>query len=380
MEKNILYIGNIAGKKMTGSFSGTAIKAAQSLGFSFHSVANRRNSTQEQITEDEKKFGIVMHHADITRFPITKSNIVALKQIIKIIKSNNIQYLHCNTPSGGLLGRIAGKKCGVKKVIYQAHGFHFYKGAPLVNWLLYYPAERLLAHYTDALITINQEDYERAQQFHLRNHGNVYYVPGVGINLEQFKSDGVNREQKRLDLGLKETDIMVISAGDLIRRKNYETSIKAIARANDKRIHYFICGQGPLLEELKRLAVEQNVEKQVHFLGYRTDIKELLASSDIFLFSTLQEGLPRSLSEAMACGLPCVVSEIRGNIELVHDGENGYTCDTIDCEAFANKIKILADNDSLRMTMSKNSREIIKNFDTDTVQGELLKIYKNEFC
>lgn len=333
----LLYISNIAGKKLGLSFLGSAMYASQELGYEFHSVANRSASTEEQTRADEAEFGIKLHHIDLARAPYSPKNIKAYKQLCKIIRDEQIDYIHCNTPTGGLLGRLAGKKCKVKKVIYQAHGFHFYKSAPKLNWLVYYPIEKWLAHHTDALITINQEDYELAKnKFHLRNNGQVYYVPGVGIDLSQYKVTAA--KELRASIGINEGDIMLISAGDLVERKNYKIAIKAIAESGLKNLKYCICGKGLQLEELTEYAEVLGVENQVLFLGFRSDIKELLQVADIFLFTTKQEGLPRSMMEAMASGLPCVASKVRGNTDLLEDGIGGYLCDVESSAEFAEAV------------------------------------------
>lgn len=375
--KKILYISNIGGKKMTGSFSGTSIVAAKELGLEYYIVANNSKMSKEQKESDEKKFGIHICHADISRSPFSKSNIRAYRQLVKLIKDEGIDYIHCNTPVGGLLGRLAGKKCRVKRVVYQAHGFHFYKGAPLKNWLIYYPVERWLAHYTDALITINKEDYERAQSFRLRNNGKVYYVPGVGIDLSQYKLPENTREIKRTELGLKETDVALISMGDLIERKNYPVAIEAIAKANNPNLQYYICGKGPEEEKLKKMAEDLEVKEQIHFLGFRTDIKEMLKAADIFLFTSKQEGLARSLMEAMASGLPCVASRIRGNTDLLEGTRCGYLCSNVDEYTVA--INKVTDSLMVREEMGKSSLQRIKQFEMQVVIDNLVDLYSKEF-
>ena len=377
--KKILYISNITGKKLGLSFMGSAMYAAQNLGYDFQYVANRSASTEEQTKLDEETYGIKLHHIDLARAPYSPKNIKAYKQLCKIIRDEQIDYIHCNTPTGGLLGRIAGKKCGVKKVIYQAHGFHFYKGAPKLNWMVYYPIEKWLAHHTDALITINQEDYELAKtKLKLRRNGKVYYVPGVGIDTTQYALSAKAREEKRIELKLAENDVALISMGDLIERKNYDTAIRAIAEANNPALQYFICGKGPEEENLKALAVSLGVSEQIHFLGFRSDIKELLAAVDIFLFTTKQEGLPRSMMEAMASGLPCVASKIRGNTDLMVDGEGGYLCDTNDVSSYAEKLNILANDLSIRQKMGENNLIAIKKFSVETVIEEIRNVYVTE--
>ena len=374
----ILFISNLSNR--ITSFVTASIEAAHSLDIEFYQAANWGNTEISQIQSDEQQYGIHIKSFPFSRNPLSKSNFKAYKELVQFIKTEKIDYIHCNTPTGGLLGRLAGRKCKVKKVIYQAHGFHFYKGAPLKNWLLYYPVEKWLAHYTDALITINNEDFERAKKkFKLRNHGKVYYVPGVGIDTTQYNLDEKLREGKRRELELNEGDIAVISMGDLIERKNYDTAIRAIAEANEPKLQYFICGKGPEEEKLKALTESLGVTKQIHFLGFRSDIKELLTAADIFLFTTKQEGLPRSMMEAMASGLPCIASKIRGNTDLLDGTDGGFLCEITDVATYVEKLKLLANDEALRKAMGENNIIAIQKYNTETVNEELCKVYETEF-
>ena len=305
-----------------------------------------------------------------------KDNMTAYKNLMSILKQEDIEVIHCNTPVGGIIGRVCGKRAGVKKIIYTAHGFHFYKGAPLVNRTVFKWAEMLMAHWTDAIITMNQEDYYAAQKFKLRNHGKVFYTPGVGINSDTYKDVKVNRKKIRDMFGIFNTDVVCISMGDLIPRKNYGTALKAIGKCENKNIHYLICGQGSELDSLKELAREEKIENRVHFLGFRTDIKELLKAADVFLFTTLQEGMPRSMMEAMASGLPCIASKIRGNVDLLEDGIGGYLVEVMDYESISTKLDNLVENPALRMQMAKRNIERIKKFDIKEVKKVICKIYQ----
>lgn len=369
----ILFISNIA--KRVGSFSVASIEAAHRNGLDYYMAANWTDATEEQIREDEQKYNVKIINIDLARSPYSPKNITAYKQLVKLINEEGIDYIHCNTPVGGLLGRLAGKKCKVKKVIYQVHGFHFWKGAPLKNWLIFYPIERWLAHYTDALITINKEDYERAQGFRLRNNGKVYYVPGVGIDLSQYELPENTRGIKRNELGLKETDVALISMGDLIDRKNYPIAIEAVAKANNPNLQYFICGKGPEEEKLKKMVEHLGVKEQIHFLGFRTDIKELLKAADIFLFTSKQEGLARSLMEAMASGLPCVASKIRGNVDLLDEGKGGFLREVTDVTGFSESLMKLADDELLRKRMSEYNLREINSYAVDAVAKEISEVY-----
>lgn len=371
----ILFISNISNR--ITSFVTASIAAAHSLDLDFYQAANWSDAEPIQIDKDEKEYNIKIKNVPISRNPLSKANLIAYKELIDFIKKESIDYIHCNTPTGGLLGRLVGKKCKVKKVIYQAHGFHFYKGAPKKNWLVYYPVEKWLAHHTDALITINSEDFELAKtKLKLRRNGKVYYVPGVGIDTTQYALSAKARKEKRIELKIAENDVALISMGDLIKRKNYDTAIRAIAEANNSALQYFICGKGPEEENLKALAESLGVSDQIHFLGFRSDIKNLLAAVDIFLFTTKQEGLPRSMMEAMACGLPCIASDIRGNVDLIENGKGGYLISPKDVAGFSTAIKKLSLDQKLRQFMGINNLETIKNYDVAVIKKEIASIYR----
>lgn len=373
----ILFISNMA--KKVGSFSVASIAAAQKGGFEFYFAANWSEASAEQIAADEKKYNIKIICIDLARSPYSIQNIKAYKQLVNLIKKEHIDYIHCNTPVGGMLGRLVGEKCKVKKVIYQVHGFHFYNGARKKNWLVYYPIEKWLARKTDAIITINKEDYERAKKFKLRNNGNVYYVPGVGIDLSNYEQNSAMREKKRDEFKLKDSDLAIISAGELNTNKNNKVIIEAIARLQKVNIHYYLCGKGPCEEQLKKLAQERNLDQQIHFLGYRTDVGELLQASDIFVMPSYREGLSRSIMEAMACGLPCIVSNIRGNSDLVQDDIGGYLLAPDDIDGFANVIQMFIQQPDLFVKMKYNNLKNIKNFSINVVIKKLTNIYLDEF-
>jgi len=354
------------------TFNRPCLRAAKDMGYNLFLGVNRDNP--EELICDELPVTCYDSHSyrSITAFG---NNKIAYKNICNVLKNNDIQVIHCNTPIGGMVGRFAGKKYKVPTVIYTAHGFHFYKGAPLFNRTVLKWAEKLMAHYTDAIITMNKEDYEAAKKFKLRGDGKVYLVHGVGIDLSLYENIEVDRAEKRAELGIKDTDVAFISMGDLIARKNYSVAIKALAKAGNENAHYFICGRGPLENELKELAKTCGVENRVHFLGFRTDIKELLVAADAFLFTTLQEGLPRSMMEAMASGLPCIVSKIRGNVDLMENGTGGYLCGATDVDAFAEAIKNITESAELRQKMSEYNLEHIKEFDVSVVEQEIRAIY-----
>lgn len=369
--KKILFVSNISDR--ISNFSIPSIEAGQRLGYEVHLAANYSN-----FSDNADKYNVRINHIDIIRNPLAIGNIKALIQMCKLIKKEKYDMIHCNTPIGGILGRISGKICGVSKVIYTAHGFHFYKGAPIVNNLIYKNIERLLARITDGIITINKEDYNAAKKLKLRKNGKVYYIPGVGINTDEYYKNGERENILRKKLGITNEEIIIISMGDLIKRKNYKSSLEAIAKLKGYKIRYLICGKGPEFDNLKKLANKLQIENMVEFLGFRKDVKELLHISDIFLFTTYQEGLPRSTMEAMASGLPCVVSNIRGNTDLINNNKGGYLCNPNYINDISEKIIKLYNNKILREKMGRINLNEIKKYDVKEINKEMFKIYSSE--
>lgn len=309
------------------------------------------------------------------RFPFSKTNINAYKQLKKLMKENNYDIIHCHTPVAGVLTRLAARSSKNATVIYMAHGFHFFKGAPLINWLIYYPVERFCARFTDKQITINQEDYERARRFKLRNDGKVYYAPGVGIDLDKIKNIKVDIKKKKAELGIQENTPVLLSVGELIKRKNHETVLKAFSGIKDKDFVYLICGRGILMEHLQNLTKQLGLESKVKFLGFRKDIAEICKTADLFIFPSYQEGLPVALMEAMACELPVIASNVRGNRDLIAK-ENLF--EPNDVAALTNLIK-----KQLEAIQNKELQKVVytnlEQYSLENVLKQMAEIYTDKW-
>jgi len=313
--------------------------------------------------------GLVAHHIPFSRSPFSKSNISALKQLKKLVRDGQYDIIHTHTPNASACVRLACRKLRKSgtKVFYTAHGFHFYKGAPLKNKLVYYPVEWLCAHWTDTLITINQEDYALAKK-HMHAKA-VEYVPGVGIDISKFGSPSGNREEKRKELGLPDGAKVLLSVGELNDNKNHETVIKAI---KDMDVYYIIAGRGDKQEYLQSLIDSQGMSDRIKLLGYRTDVRELYEASDMFVFPSFREGLSVSVMEAMATGLPCVVSRIRGNTDLIDTlGGAHFDPHSVDeCREMISSTLVKPFDE-----MSKHNKEKIIQFSNEEVLVRMREIY-----
>lgn len=315
----------------------------------------------------------------IQRSPFNSVNIRAYKELKAIIDQKKYQIIHCHTPMGGVLARLAAgqaRKVGTK-VIYTAHGFHFCKGAPLLNWMVYYPIEKRLARYTDCLITINEEDYHLAVN-HKFKAKKIERVHGVGVDTNQYKP--VTEEKKhelRKSYGYSKDDFLLFYAAEFNKNKNQQLLIHALQliKAEIPNTKLLLAGNGSLLNECKELAIKLRVEKMVHFLGYRNDIQSLLSICDVAVASSLREGLPVNIMEAMACGLPVVASENRGHRELIKDQVSGYVIPPDNFQLFSARLLELGQSNDRRKKMGMESVSHLKTYSLSQVGSELSKIY-----
>lgn len=378
-KKRALITASVA--SMIDLFSMDNIHILQEQGFEVDVASNfafGSITSQERVdafrTELEKE-GIRVIHMPIPRSIFDIKNIVcAYRQMKRLIEQEKYDLVHTQSPIGGVITRLGAKKVRKDgtKVLYTAHGFHFFKGAPVINWLLYYPIERLLAKFTDVLITINQEDYNRAKKF---SAGQVCYVPGIGVDIEKFQTVENNREELRKKMKLDQEDFVWISVGQLSKRKNQITAIRAMGNIKEPHMKYLVVGLGEMEEMDKALVKELNLSDRVFLLGYRENVNELLQVADAFLFPSLQEGLPVSLMEAMAVGLPIVASKIRGNTDLISDGVEGYLVESKDVLGYADSMMKIYRNREQSKLLGECAQKRVQDFSRTNVYKELKKIY-----
>lgn len=323
---------------------------------------------------DKAEIPCQIRQISINTWPLKKCNLDAYRQLLKIIEEEKIEAVVCSTPIGGLLARLAAKAKNIKPVIYAAHGFLFFKGAPLLNQTVYKWEEELLAHWTDALITITVEDYAAAQKFKLRSGRKPYLVHGAGVKTGVTVATG--REEKRAELGIPQNAFVVVSAGDLVKYKNNSVIIEAVAKMQDLDVHYILCGEGDKRQEWTHLAQQLGVSDRVHFLGFRTDVAEIMACADVLAMPSLMEGVPRALLEAMDFGLPCIGTKTRGIEDLLgHNGEGGFLCPWKDADGFSAALTKLKSDPQLRARLGERNRQIVKEYSAECVSAELYQIY-----
>lgn len=323
-----------------------------------------------QFVADKSVIPCPIEQISINTNPLNSGNWQAYKRLKEIIEEYKIEAVVCSTPIGGALARLAANKRHISPVIYEAHGFLFFKGAPLINRTVYKWEEVVLAHYTDVLITITEEDYRAAQKLQLRSGRKPYLVHGAGVKVG-VEVD-IDRSEKRRSIGVPENAFVIVSAGELNKNKNTEIIVRALVDVENA--HYVACGVGPEKDNLEKLAQKLGVSDRFHLMGYRTDMPEIMACADVFTMMSFREGMPRAILEAMDLGLPCVGSDTRGIRDLINN-DGGYICKPNDAAGFADAFVKLRNNPKLRESMSRHNKEKAKGYSADIVRKELLDIY-----
>ena len=350
------------------------LKWFKEQGYEVHVATNG----DEEIPYCDKKIKI-----SFERSPFKLNNIKAIFQLKTVLLKEKYDIIHTHTPMGSVVTRLAAKKARKQgtRVIYTAHGFHFYKGAPLLNWCLFYPVEKYLSKYTDTLILINKEDYNLAKK-KFKKCKDIEYVPGVGIDEKKFdvKMTKEDKHKLREELGLKDTDFVMIYPAELNKNKNQIMLIDAMEQLIDKYpdIHLLLPGKDSYNGYYQKIVKEKNLDKNIHFLGFRKDIPRLLKISDLSVTTSKREGLPVNILEAMYVGLPIVATNCRGNRDLVKDNQNGLITSIDNQQELSNAINKIYHNKNIVKKMKRESQKIIQYYMLANIIMKMEIIYKKK--
>ncbi len=365
--KKILFVATM--QSHVGQFHNATIKALKEKGYEIHVAAKNNLKEKDTLTLSQAD---MVFDLPFARSPLSITNLKAYKMLKKIVKDGGYDVVYCHTPVGGVLSRLACKKLrkkGLVKVVYMAHGFHFYKGSSKKNWLIYYTIEKLLAKHTDTLITINTEDFELAKsKLKIKD---IRYVHGVGVDTDRLVCEQV-KEELRQELGVSKDDFLVLMVGELNQNKNQIVVFNALKQIENKDVKLLIAGNGPNREFLEEQVKVLGLEDRIKFLGYTRQIGKYYKVSDVFVLSSIREGLPCAVMEAMSSGLPVICSNIRGCRDLIEDEKGGYLCSPKNSQDFKDAILKVYDNQDGEMG-EFNKQKIIP-FKAENVVKEIEQI------
>lgn len=374
--KKALIVANLAG---FASFLLDDMAILQNMGYQVVYAANGDKLPWDQTQKDLEHNNVEFVQVDFdSKNPLAKQNISAFRQIRRILQCTRFDLIHCHTPIAGLLTRIAAVKQRRKgtRVLYTTHGFAFTDNSSFAQKVVYKTLEDIGSFLCDGIITINRKDFCSAQQLHCPK---VHYIHGVGIDTKKFRNALDSRHEYRASIGVADEDILVMSVGELSARKNHRIIVEAISLLPDKeRFVYAICGNGingGTGELLRQLAEEKQV--RLKLLGFRSDIPQLMACSDIGAIPSVREGLGLAGVESLAAGVPVVGAAVQGILDYVEDGKNGFLCDPFDAGSFARGIRCLAElNAEERAVMADNCIRIAQSFDKVISVQERASIYQ----
>ena len=381
MKKRVLMVATVP--SMIGQFNMDNIRMLQEIGYAVD-VAGDFTDTSVWPTERVQKFkdqmaemGIRCFQLDFSRSMLNiRRHIRSYEEIFKLIKSRKYAFIHTHTPIASALVRIAAHKTGTK-VIYTAHGFHFYDGAPKKNWVIFYPIEKWLSRYTDVLITINKEDYRRSKRkFHAKK---TVKIPGVGVETEKYADCKVDRSAKRAELGVNDSDFLLLSVGELSERKNQKVIISALHKMKDAgsidNIVYLAVGTGYQEEEFRHLISEYGLQDHVKLLGFRSDIAELCKTVDCFVHPSVREGLGIAPLEAMAAGLPLISASTNGIKDYTKNGVSGCCVDPLDVDEMIEAITRMKNDEAFRQKCGETNKRIARHFDISITNDIMRNVY-----
>lgn len=325
----------------------------------------------------ELDFADKIFNVPFSRSPINRDNIKAYKVLKQILDCYKYDVVHCNTPMGGIVTRLAARDARKKgtKVFYTAHGFHFYQGAPKKNWLLYYPIEKLFSRLTDKLITITIEDYKLASA---KFHCQVEHIHGVGVDEKRYFQ--VSTEDKlavREKLGYTQTQQLILCIGELNDNKNQTMAIRAMHKVVEKfpNALLILAGNGPKEAKLKNYIREEGLWNNVQMIGYVTNLQDYQHAIDVQVSCSKREGLPLNVVESMLSGNPVVATENRGHRELIRNGENGFLVPLNDSNSMAENVLFMLEDEEEKTRIQNNALQFAKQYTFSNIRKELVRIY-----
>ena len=347
------------------------VKYLVEIGYDVEIACSEVLDRLKEVREDLGKL-VPIHKLSLRRSPVSHTNFKGYLELKKLIAEGNYDLIWTNEPVMGVATRLAARIARKKgtKVLYMVHGFHFYTGAPLFNWLVYYPVERFMARFADVVCTINQEDYRRAKRM---NVPKVAYIHGIGVDTERMKSSESSTDIRK-ELNLPSDAFIALSVGELNKNKNQQIVLRAIASLRDPSVYYLLCGKGKGRKKLERLARKLGVAKNTRFLGYRRDVFDVYRQADVFVQSSWREGMPLAPLEAAWQETPMVVSTARGTTDLVEDGASGFVNRPNDLAGFAESIRKLKENPELRRQMAGRAKELARPFGVERAKRELTSL------
>lgn len=315
----------------------------------------------------------------IKRSPLHVGNYMAISQLRELINTEKYDIVNCHTPIGGMVARLAASQARRNvgtKVVYMTHGLHFYNGAKLKNWVLYYSAEKLLSQYTDAIITINEEDRASvAKYFPCIKH--QYKVPGIGYDTDHIgKLELHNRDELRQKYAIEKDDFVLLYIARYTVDKNHRFLINILNDIHQRipKCKILFVGDGDEMVSCRRLVRELGLDNSVIFAGFQLNISDYLHIADVGVSPSVCEGLGLGLVEEMYVALPILATDVRGHRELIQHGVNGLLYKLDDKNDFIEKLLYLFENSQICKSLGGTAQMNVNKYSLECVIPQIMNI------
>lgn len=351
------------------------MKMLQEQGWEVHAAAHDNLAVKNGL---KLKYCDKFIEIPFDRSPKSPKNFKAYKALKKLLAEEHYDVILCNTPMGGIVTRLAAKKTRKMgtKVIYMAHGFHFFKGSSKTGWLVYYPIEKHMAKRCDMIITVNEEDYALAKE-RFGKRAKIAHIHGVGVDEDRYHPATAKEQLAMREAeGLSEDDFVILCTGELNENKNQKTLIAAAAQLKDKipNLKILLAGNGPNEQELRDRIKALGLQENVKLLGYRTDLERITPAVDLVVSCSFREGMPLNIIEAMLCKKPVVASHNRGHDELVSNMTTGILVSPADYSGFAEAIELMYEDPQMSIGFGASGYYVAQRYTATCVSEELKEL------
>ena len=303
----------------------------------------------------------------------------ALWQMVGYLRKNQYSIVHTHSSKAGILGRIAAKLAGIPVIIHTVHGWSFHDHMPWVTRFAYIMLERICAHFTDALIVVTDRDEQKGLQAGI-GKSSQYHKIRSAIPLKEFDPLRTDRQLIRQELDIPMNSLVLGTVGRFSTQKNPIDWVYVAEKISQEipDCRFLMVGDGPLLPQVKALLLEKNLNNKFLLPGIQRNIPQMMAAMDVFLLTSLWEGLPRVIPQAMSMHLPVVATSVDGSTEIIMDGLNGYLCLPGNVNCLVDRcLKLLKDSELRQAISLKGHETAIENFDLSQMIAQIDDLYNS---
>jgi glycosyltransferase involved in cell wall biosynthesis len=330
-------------------------------------------TTDPVFRQAVKQHGLGLVNLDVIRRDIRPLwDLSGLVRLSSFLRRERYRVVHTHTSKGGFIGRLAARLAGVPVIVHTAHGFAFHERSPQSTRLFYSALERIASRWCDRIVSVSEFHRSWALDLRICSPSKILAIPN---GIAALANPEVPGTEFRRQSGVRESDLLILSMARLAPDKGLEYLIEAAAilLRKERRFQIVIAGDGPMRAQLEELTRNLGVADWVTFLGFREDVSDLLAASDLVVLPSMREGLSIALLEAMAAGKPIIATSIGSHRELASQAEIALLVPPADALALSEAILQVAADGELKCRLGRNARIL---FESRYTEEKMLDTYK----